>query len=211
MTIPPPDNARPILEIDYTSHRALRRLQQFSRGKELIQRGCGITRGQPLSVFDATPGCGYDSIALALAGASVTMCERCPEVANALTCALQHGRIHAPAWLREALERITCVADDSIHHLAALQDEQKPHVIIVDPMFPEEGRTALSKKEIQALRALCGDDPDAPTLLRVALSSATKRVVVKRRLKDPYIGEMQPHFSLRGTTVRIDIYNTALK
>jgi 16S rRNA (guanine1516-N2)-methyltransferase len=200
------DNAQAALELDYTSASSLRRFKQFSRGKELIQRGCGLTAGQPLSVFDATPGCGHDSIALALAGAQVTMCERCPEVASALRLALERAKLDGPHWLTQALDRISLLSGDSIGRLKTITQETRPEVIIVDPMFPEDGRTALSKKEIQILRALCGDDHDAPELLRAALDCAIKRVVVKRRLKDPYIGELRPHFSLRGTTVRVDVY-----
>jgi 16S rRNA (guanine1516-N2)-methyltransferase len=196
------------IKIDYLAPSALRKLQQFAKKKELIQKACGVKAGQPLAVFDATPGYGYDSLTLALAGAHVVMCERCPEVARALEQALSEAGTHGPLWLREAVSRITLLTGDSIQHLQTIATKDKPEVIVVDPMFPEERRSALSKKEIQILRALCGDDADSPTLLEVALRAATKRVVVKRRVKDPYIGEMRPSYSLQGTTIRVDVYTT---
>jgi 16S rRNA (guanine1516-N2)-methyltransferase len=203
---PSTPNSRSI-EIDYLTPAALRKLKQFARKKELLQKACGVKAGQPLSVFDATPGYGYDSLALGLTGAQVVMCERCPEVALALQQALLKAGTEGPPWLRESVSRITLLNGDSIEYLQTLEGEQRPEVIVVDPMFPEERRSALSKKEIQILRALCGDDPDSPKLLEVALRAATKRVVVKRRIKDPALGQMKPDYSLQGTSIRVDIYH----
>jgi 16S rRNA (guanine1516-N2)-methyltransferase len=195
------------IEINYLTPTALRKLKQLASKKELLQKACGVKAGQPLSVFDATPGYGYDGLALALTGAQVVMCERCPEVVQALQQALLKAKTEGPLWLRESVSRITLRSGDSIEYLQTLEGEQRPEVIVVDPMFPEERRSALSKKEIQVLRALCGEDPDAPELLEVALRTATKRVVVKRRVKDPVLGQIKPAYSLTGTSIRVDIYN----
>jgi 16S rRNA (guanine1516-N2)-methyltransferase len=207
MTLKPSTPTSRSIEIDYLTPSSLRKLQQFARKKELLQKACGVKTGQPLSVFDATPGYGYDSLALALTGAEVVMCERCPEVAQALQHALLHAGTQGPLWLRESISRITLLAGDSIEYLQTVESAQRPEVIVVDPMFPEERRSALSKKEIQILRTLCGDDPDSPQLLEVALRTATKRVVVKRRVKDPPIGKIQPDYSLQGRSIRVDVYH----
>jgi 16S rRNA (guanine1516-N2)-methyltransferase len=71
-------------------------------------------------------------------------------------------------------------------------------------MYPERGKAALAKKELQLLRELTGGDPDADELLLAA--NARRRVVVKRPLSAPALAGRAPSVALRGTQARFDIY-----
>src|SRR3569833_2829818 len=55
--------------------------------------------------------------------------------------------------------------DDAFHYHTQLDEAARPNVVYLDPMYPERGKSALEKKEMRYLRALVGDDLDAPALL----------------------------------------------
>jgi 16S rRNA (guanine1516-N2)-methyltransferase len=77
-------------------------------------------------------------------------------------------------------------------------------VVYLDPMYPERGKAALARKEMQLLRELTGGDPDADELL--ACANARRRIVVKRpRAAPPLLGR-EPSLALTGTQARFDIY-----
>ncbi len=80
-------------------------------------------------------------------------------------------------------------------------------IIYLDPMFPTRRKGALPKIDAQVLGLLQSDsDLDAEQLLSKALQIAGKRVVMKRRLKDPKM--LNPNQQLKGNKVRFDIYLT---
>ena len=79
-------------------------------------------------------------------------------------------------------------------------------MVLVDPMHPPRGNSALVKKEMRVFRELAGDDDDAPRLLAAALEVATHRVVVKRPRKAPPIAGPAPQHTLEGKTSRYDLY-----
>ena len=83
-----------------------------------------------------------------------------------------------------------------------------PDVIYMDPMFPTRTKKASVKKEMQFVRRLV-TTPQAneeQLLLQAALSVARKRVVVKRPIGAPCIGNIKPTgFYARGG-YRWDIY-----
>src|SRR5262249_40135854 len=81
--------------------------------------------------------------------------------------------------------------------------------IYLDPMYPGHDRDAKSKKELQVLRELAGDDEDAAGLLEAALTTRARRVVVKRPSRAPHLGSRKPSFELAGTQTRFDVYVTA--
>jgi|GEM_PF-6658972 len=75
--------------------------------------------------------------------------------------------------------------------MAALRADTPPapEVVLIDPMFPGERKTA-ERKAMAVLRWIAGDDPDAEHLLSPALQTATRRVVVKRpRAAGPLNGQ----------------------
>ena len=71
-------------------------------------------------------------------------------------------------------------------------------------MHPERQKSALVKKDMQALQQIIGADDDAEKLIKLAITRTKNRVVVKwpQRLA-PLI---KPNYSLNGKTVRFDVY-----
>jgi 16S rRNA (guanine1516-N2)-methyltransferase len=100
--------------------------------------------------------------------------------------------------------RLNIVTADACLAMPALKPQ--PDAVYLDPMFPpKRKKSALAKKEIRILRELVGDDPDAEDLLQISLQIATKRVIVKRHLSAPPLGQT-PDKSYSGKLVRYDVY-----
>lgn len=172
-----------------------------------------VSRDEPLgrafgtrvrTIVDATAGLGHDVFLLACMGFDVTAMERSPIIAallrNGVERAMSNGRI------RKAIEgRLRIVCGDARDILASM--EHAPDAIYLDPMFPDKRKkSALAKKAIRIVRAVVGDDPDANQLLAVALRTAKERVVVKRADDAPPLMP-GPVASIRGNTVRYDVYH----
>lgn len=172
--------------------------------REPLARAIGLKNAHPLSVLDATAGLGRDAFVLATLGCRVTLIERSPIIAALLRDGL------ARASLDEATQAVVgrmrlCVGDAATL-MDGLTEDECPDVVYLDPMYPQRGKSALVKKEMRLLRALVGEDADAPQLLAAALKVARKRVVVKRpRLAAALPGAAASH-SLPGNTTRFDIY-----
>jgi 16S rRNA (guanine1516-N2)-methyltransferase len=170
------------------------------------------TPGDPLlkavgggrTVVDATLGMGFDALTLTAAGRLVVGVERNP--AALLLAVDAFERVKAlPAWedVRGALSLHYGDARDLFSRL------EPPDVVLIDPMFPPKRRkSALPPRHIQILRALVGDDPDAEALLDSACRVARQRIVVKRSDDGPPLlaGGREPVGSIRGRTVRFDLY-----
>ncbi|MCZ6640555.1 MAG: class I SAM-dependent methyltransferase [Gammaproteobacteria bacterium] len=158
-----------------------------------LARACGITRHTPCTVLDAMAGWGIDGLTLQRLGCRVTCLEQ-SSVAWALLhnlferLGVDHGQLHhtdAWCWLEQATESF--------------------QVVYLDPMFPERRKKALPGKRIQYLAQVVGDlEHDLSDWINRARSTATSRVVLKRRLHDPEIGN--PDWTINGRSVRYDVY-----
>src|SRR4029077_1910111 len=95
--------------------------------------------------------------------------------------ALDRGLEHPQ--MATIISRMTLIPSCFIAHES--DEGFKPDVIYCDPMFEARDSSALSRKDITNLKHLIGPDEDAPLLVQKALTLATKRVVVKRRLRAP--------------------------
>lgn len=170
--------------------------RRFSR-RDLFARSIGR---RCRSVVDATAGFGHDAFHLFHLGKRVIAIERSPIVAAMLADAI--GRL-IPSARSDSLQLICGDAQRRVTQC------DPPDVIYLDPMFPDrKGRSALSGKELQILRALVGDDKDAGDLLHVARSVALQRVVVKRPAWAGPLGPV-PDLEYRGRAVRYDAYLAA--
>ncbi|MBD2858314.1 class I SAM-dependent methyltransferase [Spongiibacter sp. KMU-158] len=179
------------------------------RGKELLLKAIG-GRQPGMQIVDATAGLGRDSALLASYGAQVTLCERNPVVAALLQDGLLRGEQSAPD-IAEIVSRMTLIRDSASHYLNSINEQEKPGIIYLDPMFPESGKSALVKKEMRLFHDLVGKDDDADELLALALQKAEYRVVVKRPPKAPVLGEARadlprPQLAVAGKAVRFDLY-----
>ncbi len=187
------------IKVDFLAEKLSyrRRAQQ----KELISKAVGITANFKPSIVDATAGFGTDAFILASLGARVTLIEK----SNIVFSLLQDGfnRASQDLTLEPILKNMTLIHQNSIDYLNSLTN--KPDVIYLDPMFPERKKTALVKKEMQALQALLEPDDDIERLFKVALKTG-KRVVVKRPRLAPLLSKQKPTFQLTAKSCRFDVY-----
>ena len=75
-------------------------------------------------------------------------------------------------------------------------------------MFPHKEKSALVKKEMRILQDVVGQDEDADELLKISLTIATTRVVVKRPSYADFLAEIKPNTSIKTKKHRFDIYLT---
>ena len=150
-------------------------------------------------MLDATAGLGRDGFTLAALGAHVTLAERNPTLATLLTDARQRALLDATTAEAAARTEVICLDSRKLMDAPPRFD-----VVYLDPMYPERGKAALAKKEMQLLRELTGGDPDADELL--AAANARRRVVVKRPRSAPPLAGPAPSLQLAGTQARFDIY-----
>ncbi len=176
---------------------------RFGGGKkQLIARAIGIKPKEKLSVLDLTAGLGRDAFVLAALGCDVVMCEK-SKIIHAL---LQDGLMRASTenWFQQLSLKL--IFADSLNYLSQLHPENFPDVIYCDPMFRDQNKSALNKKEMRILKEIVGDDLDSTQLLQCALSKAKKRVVVKRAKSAPSIDNQKPDIIFEGKSSRFDVY-----
>lgn len=190
------------LSVDFVGGAVGHRLR-FGGGRgQALPRAAGLTKGRTPKVVDATAGLGRDAFLLASLGAEVTMIERVPAVAALLEEGLARAKAAGPAYA-EIVARMTLFMGDAREFL----QKSMPEVVLVDPMHPPRGNSALVKQEMRQLRELVGDDPDALELMRAALAAATNRVVLKWPVHAPPLeGLPAPSHSIIGKSTRYDVF-----
>lgn len=166
--------------------------------KQGLVRAC--KPGSGVRIIDVTAGWGRDAAVLASFGAEVLMLERNPVMAALLNDALERQDERSKEILKLKLYHV-----DALSYLQHLSEENYPDIIYIDPMHPQRQKTALVKKDMQALQQLIGVDLDVPALLELAMSKTLGRVVMKWPQHLPPI--QKPTLSVSGKTVRFDIYN----
>lgn len=180
------------------------RLRRGVDRRDRLVKAMAIGNAAEARVLDATAGLGRDSAVAAAIGCTVTACERSPVVALLLGDAL--ARATADPAIGPIAARIHLEPRDARDVLAALEERDRPDVVLIDPMFPERGKSALAKKEMQLLLRLLGPEPDVEALLVAALASARQRVIVKRPLHAHPAAGRRPSHSLEGRAARLDVY-----
>jgi len=190
------------LRCDFTGGAVGHRLK-FGGGRgQALPKAAGFTKGLTPSVVDATAGLGRDSFLLASLGAKVLLIERSKEM-HAL---LHEGLLRATeagSPFSDVVARMTLVHGDARELLV----NYAPDVVLVDPMHPPRGNSALVKKEMRQLRELVGADPDAFELMQAALAAAGKRVVLKWPLRaEAMAGLKAPSHQILGKSTRYDVF-----
>ena len=190
------------LIVDFVGGAVGHRFRSSEGRGQALAKAAGLVRGQTPKIVDATAGLGRDAFLLASLGAEVILIERSPD----MHARLQQGMARALAEggrYAETIGRMTLLLGDSKELLPDL----KPEVVLVDPMHPPRHNSALVKKEMRLIRDIVGTDPDAQDLMRVALASATKRVVLKWPLRaDPMEGIRKPSHQILGKNTRYDVF-----
>jgi 16S rRNA (guanine1516-N2)-methyltransferase len=188
------------VEADWLSDEVKRRIKAGK--KQQLAKAVGLHKKPDLHILDATAGLGRDAFTLAALGATVTMVERHPALVRLLQDAYVRAQADDVAALM--LDRVQIIQSEAKALLMSATEVQWD-VIYLDPMYPDDGKSALPSKEMQIIRDLTGGDVDADELLPLALLHAHK-VVVKRPSKAPWLADCKPALSLKGTQARFDIY-----
>lgn len=192
------------LWVDFVGGRMGHR-RRFGGGRgQPLARAVGLKGGAAPHIIDATAGLGRDAFVLASLGAEVTLLERSPVLAALLADGL--ARAAAEPALAPVVRRMHLIPMDAATWLRQCPREARPAVIYLDPMYPHRRKSALVKKEMRMLRALVGDDADAPALLAAALDCATRRVVVKRPKGAPPLAGPAPAAAVASKNTRYDLY-----
>ncbi|MDF2939646.1 MAG: hypothetical protein K0R66_288 [Gammaproteobacteria bacterium] len=190
---------KPLL-IDFTSGKNLYRRLHGGGKNQPIAKALGIKSGTRPTVIDATAGLGQDSFVLASLGCEVYMIERSPIVAALLQDALNRAAQDPETYaITQKVHLFNGSAESLIPSLA------KADAIYLDPMFPDDKKTALAKKEMQILQALL-EKTDDNNLFSIALGHAKHRVVVKRPKIGPFLNNQKPSLQMIGSSNRFDIY-----
>lgn len=194
-------NTSPLV-IDFTTGSVAHR-RQFGGGRgQALPKAIGMKGGKTPFVVDATAGLGRDSFLMASLGATVVMIERSAQMHALLADALKQA---ADSDVSEIIARMTLLHGDAKDLLPDLS----PEVILVDPMHPPRGKSALVKKEMRQIREIVGVDADAVGLMQVALSSARNRVVLKWPQKADFMkGLPKPSHQITGKSTRYDVFMT---
>lgn len=188
-----------ILRVDFGDLR--RRIRSGRLQQELLVRAAKLKGStDTLCLLDATAGLGEDSFLLAAAGFEVQLHERNPVIAALLRDAVARARQDDD--LHEIALRMHVHEDDSIRALRS--GAAHPDVVYLDPMFPERKKSAAVKKKFQLLQRLESPCDDAQEILEAALHAKPKKIVIKRPLKGPRLGDVTPDYSLKGKAVRYD-------
>ena len=187
------------ISADWSGAELKRRISGGRR--QPLARAASLHKEPAPSLLDANAGLGRDGYTLAALGASVTLVERNPSIVELLRNA--HQRVLADPQTQAIGLRIEIIAAEA---RAVFGGGRQWDVVYLDPMYPDDGKAALPSKEMQILRDLTGGDEDADLLLQPAMACARLRVVVKRPLKAPWLGGIEPSMSLSSTQLRFDVY-----
>lgn len=160
----------------------------------------------PLTVYDVTAGLGRDAFVLATLGCSVHLVERSPIIGALLLDGLARAANSGDPDLVAVVGSMQVTIGEAAQFLEALPEENLPEVIYLDPMFPVHSKDALNKIEMRIIREIVGPDEDADRLLKIALSKAKRRVVVKRPAAAPPLLGLTPSFLVQGKSNRYDVY-----
>lgn len=194
-------------------------------------------------VIDLTAGFGGDSQILASGmTAQVHMVERDPTVALLLSDAMRRLHLIGDTFeddirCKTLARKLSLSQDNAINYcqtrrrsdlenISESPDDEnlRPHVCYLDPMFPPRRKSAAVKKNMQVLHGLlktneksCDDQQrlqEERDLLNEALKLSKSRVVVKRPINAPPLGSSDdegedvrlPSFNLKGSMNRFDVY-----
>ena len=193
------------LSVDFTGGTMGYRGQQNVRNEMVVKAVLGRDKQHLPPVIDATAGLGRDSFLLATLGCEVLMLERHPVVSALLQDGLRRYKENGDPAIAG---RLSFHRGDITNGAFSGQILTPAEVVYLDPMFPQRDKSAKVKKEMQMFKQMVGADADSDALLHHAKPLATRRVVVKRPARAPFLADASPTYSLTGRSSRFDIYQT---
>ena len=193
------------LRVDFVNGAVGHRLR-FGGGRgQALAKAMGLRAGKTPKIVDATAGLGRDSFLLASLGAQVTMIERSKKMYTLLAQGMDRAS-HEGSDFQQIIGRMNLLYGDAKELLPELSAD----AVLIDPMHPPRKNSALVKLELRLVRQIVGTDDDAADLIKVALGSAKKRVVLKWPAKaDPIKGIHACSHQIIGKSVRYDVFMLA--
>ncbi|MEK6749661.1 MAG: class I SAM-dependent methyltransferase [Pseudomonadota bacterium] len=197
------------IRVDFVDGRLGYRRVHGGGKRQPLARAIGIKDATRPHVLDCTAGLGRDAMVLANLGCTVTLVERSPIIAALLEDGLRRALAN-PATADLAARMHLHGGCEAVAYMQALAPQDYPDVVYLDPMYPHREKSALVKKDMRALRAVVGDDMDAPNCLHWAMRIARRRVVVKRPKGAPTLDATPPQASIHSDNTRYDLYFAAI-
>lgn len=193
------------LVVDFVGGAVGHRFRSGEGRGQALAKAAGFASGVTPEIVDATAGLGRDAFFLASLGAKVTLIERSEKMYNLLADGLARAEAEGGRYA-ETVQLMTLLNGDSCEILPKL----KPQVVLVDPMHPPRGNTALVKKEMRQIREIVGTDEDSEKLMQIALDCAINRVVLKWPLRAaPMANIRKPSHQIIGKSTRYDVFVNA--
>lgn len=190
------------LVVDFVGGAVGHRFRANEGRGQALAKAAGFTGSITPFIVDATAGLGRDAFFLASLGAYVTLIERSETMYGLLSDGMKRAA-NEGGRLAETINRMTLLHGDSSEILPDL----KPQVVLVDPMHPPRGNSALVKKEMRQIREIVGTDADAEKLMQVALEYAQNRVVLKWPLRaEPMQNIRKFSHQILGKSTRYDVF-----
>ena len=177
--------------------------RRASQPGQALLRACNNKNRGIENVLDLTAGWGADSLTLARRGQRLTMLEH-----NTLIHAILAYSLHCLAQDRAGAEIASRMKLENTAAETYLQDLGPARAfdcIYLDPMFPPRKSSAKPGAEMQLLQAIT-ENRDIEACFNLARAKARRRVVVKRPLKAPALGEDKPDMVYREKSIRFDVY-----
>jgi 16S rRNA (guanine1516-N2)-methyltransferase len=176
---------------------------RFGGGRgQSLPKAVGMKGGHTPTIVDATAGLGGDAFLLASLGSEVTLIERSIEMHNILYDGMKRAQ-DAGGNVAEVISRMTLLLGDAKDLLPSLC----PDVVMVDPMHPPRKKSALVKGDMRLIREIVGKDPDTIDLMKVALQTAQKRLVLKWPRRAEAMDGIPPcSHQIIGKTTRYDVF-----
>lgn len=194
--------------VDFQSATLRRRLATSTRSSGL-PKAVGLDKGRPLPrVLDATAGLGIDAWLLAAMGCEVTLLEKSPVMAALLADGLRRARESGNAETQAAVQRMTLHVADAHDWLRQMPEDERPDVIVLDPMFPPRQKSAKVKKDMALMQLLLPANDDIGSLLQASLQLARKRVVLKRPGRVDRQAAPKPDFQVPGKACHFQVFLT---
>ena len=179
-------------------------LRNKNNRRQSLARAVGLKKGWSPLIIDATAGLGRDSFTLASLGSEVVLIERSPKIFEMLHENIVQARNGYDGFASIAKRMKPQLGDSRF-----LLPKMSADVILIDPMHPPRQKSALVKKEMRFLRSVVGDDEDVYDLIKIALTIATDRVVLKWPLRAEPISELvPPSHQICGRKIRFDVFLT---
>ena len=192
--------------VDFLAGASRHRRLFSNHKKQNMGKALGVAKGVIPTVIDATAGLGGDSFAMANWGCNVLMLEQSAVVFALLDDGLERFSLAADDEDRSVSSRMQVLNQNAEVSLASCEPAQ---VVYLDPMYPSEKKSAASKKEMTAFKALLDEPNDGALLLSAAREAAINRVVVKRPKRGEHLAGKKPTMSFEGKTTRFDVYVNA--